>query len=204
MGGLYIIWLSDQHFYGGRTSDFRIRWDAHLNALRAGRHHNERMQRVFQKYGRFDPVVLEEIDEDLLAAEQRWLDENFEKPGCLNLSRWADRGANRGRKLTAEHRQKISEAHKGKVMSEESRKKMSAAFRKRKASPETKRRMSESQIGRKHTEESKRKMSEIAKKRGGLGPKVASEESKRKVSESLKRAYAEGRRKSPFRSASND
>ena len=52
----------------------------------------------------------------------------------------------KGRKFSAEHRRKLSEAKKGKKLSEE-----------------TKRKMSLSQKGRKHSEEAKRKMSKAKK-----------------------------------------
>lgn len=57
-GGLYVIRLSDTHYYGGRTSDFRERWCEHYRLLRSGRHKNRHMQAVFNKYGVFVPEVL--------------------------------------------------------------------------------------------------------------------------------------------------
>jgi predicted GIY-YIG superfamily endonuclease len=47
-GGIYVIRLSDTHYYGGRTVDFKKRWADHHRKLRAGLHYNFRMQRVFE------------------------------------------------------------------------------------------------------------------------------------------------------------
>ena len=54
-GGLYILWLSDFHYYGGRAKKFKTRWRNHLRDLRAGRHENPRVQTVYNKYGQFEP-----------------------------------------------------------------------------------------------------------------------------------------------------
>lgn len=87
IGGLYIVRLSDTHYYGGRARDFKFRWRSHLRDLRAGHHENPRMQAVYNKYGRFEPEVLRVLSpEEQESAEQEWLDANFRKPGCVNLS----------------------------------------------------------------------------------------------------------------------
>ena len=86
VGGIYLIRLSDTHYYGGRTGNFRVRWASHLRELREGRHNNRRMQRVFDLHGRFEPEVVEVIaPRECPDAEQAWLDANFRKPGCVNL-----------------------------------------------------------------------------------------------------------------------
>jgi len=85
-GGIYVIRLSDTHYYGGRTKNFRVRWADHLRDLREGRHYNRRMQRVYDLHGRFDPEVVSVLAPDECPdAEQAWLDANFRKPGCVNL-----------------------------------------------------------------------------------------------------------------------
>ena len=111
--------------------------------------------------------------------------------------------ASKGRKLSEEHRRKLS--FKGKKHSEESKKKNRLAHLGRKASEETKRKMrvkipwnknktkktdsrvkkiSEAVTGRKHTEESKRKI------RAARARQVFTEETRRKRGESVKRHYA--------------
>jgi len=96
-GGLYVIWLSDAHFYGGRAQSFKRRWETHFRKLQEGTHGNPRMQNVFNKYGRFEPQVLKKVHSKTgrIAAEQEWLDENQGGEGCVNISPWADGGNHR-------------------------------------------------------------------------------------------------------------
>lgn len=102
VGGIYVIRLSDTHYYGGRTGNFRVRWASHLRELREGRHNNRRMQRVFDLHGRFEPEVVEVIaPRECPDAEQAWLDANFRKPGCVNLVS-SSRGGMAGCKATPE------------------------------------------------------------------------------------------------------
>lgn len=89
LGGLYLIRLSDTHFYGGRALCFKTRWDEHLANLQSNRA-NRWMQNVYNKYGRFEPEILAILPkEEHIAAEQAWLDNNFGKPGCVNVSSYA-------------------------------------------------------------------------------------------------------------------
>lgn len=122
-GGLYIIWLSDTHYYGGRTSNFKGRCGKHLRLLEEGRHVNAHAQHVFNLYRRFDVEILEVIDDKAarIPAEQAWLDEHWGKPGCLNLSKKADGGGH-----SEGTRKKMSATRKGRRHSEGSKKKQSA------------------------------------------------------------------------------
>jgi hypothetical protein len=87
-GGLYVIWFSDTHYYGGRAVSFRGRWKRHLRGLRRGNHGNAYMQAVFNKHGRFEPEVVTVCPPgEQESIEQAWLDEHYGKAGCLNLSR---------------------------------------------------------------------------------------------------------------------
>ena len=88
-GGLYLLYLSDTHYYGGRARHFRARWRRHLTALEKGSHPNTYMQNVFNQKGRFEPEILSEILEpdQQIDAEGQWLHEHFGKEGCLNLNR---------------------------------------------------------------------------------------------------------------------
>ena len=86
-GGLYVIWLSDTHYYGGRAKSFRGRWRRHLRHLRRGGHTNPHMQAVFNQHGRFEPEVITVCPlGEQEGVEQAWLDEHYGKTGCLNLS----------------------------------------------------------------------------------------------------------------------
>lgn len=86
-GGIYLIRLSDKHYYGGRTSCFRTRFRRHLRCLKKGDHPNKHMQNVFNKYGRFEPEIIAQCPPtEQEGVEQAWLDEHYGKTGCLNLS----------------------------------------------------------------------------------------------------------------------
>lgn len=159
-GGLYIIWLSDTHYYGGRAVDFRQRWARHLRELRRGTHKNPHMQAVYNLYGRFEPCVLSVIQtkDEAQPAEQMWLDQNFGLPGCLNLSRssrnnngpWSEAtrrkllGVNRGRKMSEATRRAMSEAQRNRdwVISEDGRRRLSEASSNHRHSETTRQKMS--------------------------------------------------------------
>jgi len=113
-GGLYVIWLSDRHYYGGRTGSFHRRWADHLRALRDGAHDNRFMQRVFSGQT-FRPEAIHGIEEtsDQIEAEQSWLDENFGRPGCMNLTSSALGG---GGPITPEGRLRLSESQAGRIL----------------------------------------------------------------------------------------
>lgn len=97
-----------------------------------------------------------------------------------------------GRKLSEEHKRKISEAAKGnknsvgRIVSEETRRKLSEANRGRKLSEETKRKVGDAARGRKLSEEHKCKISEAVKGNTNSLGRVLSEETKLKLSESNK------------------
>jgi hypothetical protein len=120
---------------------------------------------------------------------------------------------NKGGKMPAFQKKKISDAHKGKKLSDETKKKMSEARRGKKLSDETKKKMSEARRGKlnpmagktgennpnygsKRSEETKSKISKgnIGKKRTPehirkykMAKKNISPETKKKISESLKK-----------------
>ena len=133
-GGLYRIKLSATHYYGGRAKSFSGRWGGHLKDLRAGVHGNSWMQNVFNKYGVFEPEVLLRLDTEAeqIAAEQQWLNENYRKGDCVNLSPYATGG--NSVVWDEEARKRHSEAHMGYVRSPESISKQVVTFR---ANPES-------------------------------------------------------------------
>jgi len=105
--------LANGRCYIGSSQRIELRWGEHKSELRSGVHHSRHLQRCWAKYGedRFKFEVLELVDGDPLAAEQRWLDqERPELNGTFNaVAPW------RGKRLSAEHRAKISASHKGRV-----------------------------------------------------------------------------------------
>ena len=206
--GLYLIRLSDTHYYGGRSEDVARRWRKHLRDLNRGCHDNSRMQAVFNLHGRFEPELIVEAPAGvaLEAIEQQWLDENFRQPGCVNLSRSADGGMMRGRRHSEETRQKMSLTRKGKPgvkPSPETRAKMSESGKNRapmsaetlrkvrahRHTDETKAKMAASHTGMVFTEEHRRNMSlhHVGTTGKKLPGRVLSEEHRRKIAESWER-----------------
>jgi group I intron endonuclease len=100
-------------FYVGSTIDARVRFQAHKRRLRVGKHQSPLLQKAWNEHGEdyFKFEVLEQLNapEDLLAAEQVWLDEYAGKPCCYN---WAtDASAPmRGKTHTDETKVKLKEA----------------------------------------------------------------------------------------------
>jgi len=99
--------------YIGSTKNLRGRWNTHRSELRNNKHSNTHLQNAFNKYGAdsFEFTIIEEVSdtEDLLAREQYYLDN---KDPEYNIAPDAEASA-RGRKLTEEHKRKISESEKG-------------------------------------------------------------------------------------------
>ena len=77
-------------FYVGSTVDSRVRFQTHRRNLKKGKHQSPHMQAAWNKYGedcfKFEIVEIVECSENLLIAEQKWLDEHAGKPHCYN---WA-------------------------------------------------------------------------------------------------------------------
>lgn len=206
-GGVYVIWLSDQHYYGGSTKSFRWRWYEHLRTLKNGTHKNPHMQAVFNQHRHFEPSIIEVItDRDpRIEAEQGWLDTHFGKVGCVNICAQAIAAPMEGRTHSAESRRKMSDAKRGKRLPKAHRQALSEAQKRRHAkdgghSEETRKRISESlqgtqrpdvadrnraSAGWKHTEEALTKIS-AAGRTGAFKGKSHSEETRQKISAALK------------------
>lgn len=137
--GIYKITnLIDNKVYIGQTVNYRKRKNSHLSSLKENKHHNEHLQRAFNKYGEnsFEMELLEECKiEELDDIEIKYIKEldtcnhdkgynmmyggqiyrEFTKEVRLKMSE-----AGKGRKFTDEHKKKISLAQKGKKISQES------------------------------------------------------------------------------------
>lgn len=199
--------------YIGSSVDIERRWTSHRSRLHRDVHKNAHLQCAWNKYGEYAFVfsVLEEVETDmLLATEQEYLNDYFDRGNCYNIAITAGTAGpfseehkhkisealkglipwNKGKEQSEEHRRKISEANKGHIVTEETRQKISKANkgnrhnRGRKHTEKARHNMSKGQKGRKHSEEAKRKMSEASKGR------KFSEETLRKMSESAKQAWA--------------
>lgn len=78
MRGIYIITsLINKRVYVGQSKDIENRWKEHKDALNAGIHPNQHLQRSWNKYGEKNFIfsILEECAEDKLTErEQYWID----------------------------------------------------------------------------------------------------------------------------------
>lgn len=84
-----IINVVNNKFYVGSAVNFEKRKARHLWRLRRGDHANKHLQAAWKKYGdqSFLFAIVQEIPEtqDLLAAENVWLQEHVGKEYCYNL-----------------------------------------------------------------------------------------------------------------------
>ena len=137
--GIYKITnLIDGKIYIGQTVNYKKRKTSHLNSLKNGNHHNEHLQRAFDKYGEDSFKIelikkcnIEELDKleryyireldacnhdkgyNMMYGGQRY--RNFTKEVRLKMSE-----AGKGRKFTEEHKKRIGLAQKGRVISRQS------------------------------------------------------------------------------------
>lgn len=143
--GIYkIINAVDNKFYVGSAVKFSKRRAAHKRKLVAGTHSNKHLQNAWNKYGpdAFVFVLVQIVgeDEDLLAAENVWLQEHVGKDYCYNIAESAtafglgksgDKNPMWGRTFTHtdEAKAKIAAASRGREVSAETRAKRSAALK---------------------------------------------------------------------------
>lgn len=154
--GIYLITCTPPggmpRYYVGQSVNVAKRLKSHQWALKSGSHHNDRMQRSWNKYGPecFSFLPLEPCADSLLnECEQWWLDEMVGRPSVFNLGTTSG-SAMRGVKFSPGHRAKISEALTGikrPAMSAELRMTVSARFKGKPKTAEEKRKNSESQMG---------------------------------------------------------
>lgn len=218
LSGVYKIQsvINPSRIYIGSTIDIYKRWEQHLRSLKSNKHHSQKLQRHFNKYGKNDLVfsILLGCDkEDLVTSEQYFID--VYKPyfnGCHKA------GSNGGFKHTDKARKKISEAwmgsknpNYGKHFSEETRRKISESMKGRKPSwtgkkrsEETRNRIRLSKIGKPNPHKGNRPSDEgirqikiklagrIPWNKGKKNPHkgyIPSEETLRKRSESMKKYH---------------
>lgn len=167
--GIYIIVNTQSgYIYIGQAQSLRKRWNEHRRDLNKGCHHNEHLQRSWNKYGEksFKFQVLENCSlEQLNEREQHYLDVYMAKGICYNMS--PDAITTRGYHHSEETRRKIGEASRNRT--DETRYKLSMAHKGNKSrtgqtnSPETRRKISESNRGKIVPPEVRRKISEAHK-----------------------------------------
>ena len=164
---------SDGKFLIGSSNHIMRRYYQHLWDLRRNIHHNPHLQNAFCLYGEpnFEIKVLEECSEgDLLIREDWWIfNRNALDPKCgfnfkpafrpvhsretckkISDSKMGDKNPMYGKKISDEHKKKISESSKIHMLG-------------RHPSIQTRFRMSISQTGKKLSEETKKKIGEASK-----------------------------------------
>jgi group I intron endonuclease len=191
-------------YVGSASVSLRQRRKCHRGLLNTGRHPNRHLQRAWVKYGEaaFAFEVLELCPPDqCVPREQVWMDTLRAADQRFGYNLAAVAGSNRGMKLSAEHRARLSAANTGRRMpehvrellvslntgakrSEESRRRMSEAHVGKKMSPETRAKMSAAHKGKVRSAEHCRRLSEVQEGR------VFTEEHRRKLSEAAERRCA--------------
>ena len=155
-------------FYIGSSKNIDMRWREHVNCLKANRHGNSRLQRVWNKYGpeTFVFEVIKECDEKyILQEEQMLLNQFWDDENCLNIAKDAQRpraGIKRspesiqkqrekliGRKLSEEHKEKLRIAGIGRKLTDADKKKISDFRKGKKLTPEHIQKLSEAHQGSK-------------------------------------------------------
>jgi group I intron endonuclease len=100
------------HFYYGSSVNIPSRFQNHLNKLRTKKHRNGRLQRLYDKYGEHSLMfeIVEYCDAiSVLNYEQKYIDDNFENPKCINFCKHA-KAPMAGLTFSEDHKRKMSES----------------------------------------------------------------------------------------------
>lgn len=164
--------------YVGQSTDIEGRWLCHQTGRARGQ---PKLDRAFLKYGSgaftYDILEVCEADVDVLnKLEVKWgvllraIEDGYNCKlggrGCVVVSEETRRRISqgqKGKKLSADHIEKIRKMNKGRVHTAETRAKVSAAGMGRRCTAETREKRSRSLKGRKFSEEHRRKLSERMK-----------------------------------------
>ena len=201
-----IYWLEDSRtgemrYVGQTTKDLKHRLNDHCKNRSAAKSHNARWIRQLKKCGLYPKIHLLQTLPDrtsLDEAEIYWI-AHFRSLGC-NLTNIQHGGRSNHNEFSVASRQKISIIHKGKKLSDEHKQKLSIAHigkpgpnKGKKLTDEHKQKLSIAQIGKfgpnkgkKFTDEHKQKLSIAKKGKPGhnKGKKIGpcSDETKQKMS----------------------
>lgn len=167
MQGIYCIKnLITNKSYIGQANNIVQRWNRHKSDLNKQIHHNNHLQRAWNKYGEqnfeFEIIEIVENCDYLQDKEAYWIKhfKSIDRKFGYNI-----REAGINSPISEETKLKISKANTGRKFSKEHKEKLSIAGKKRVLSDETKLKISKALIGKKHSKEFCRKISDALKGR---------------------------------------
>ena len=171
---------SDKFYIGSASQSFEKRLRVHISELRAGRHHNQPIQRAYVKYGEsaivMEPIIICDpkdcVPMEVLAV--RFMRPSYNASSVSNTRKGVIASAetkaklskaHKGKTLTEEHKKNISIGLIGKyVMSDKHREALSDRMTGRTVSLSTREKLRAANIGKKQTRETKEKMSKAHSK----------------------------------------
>lgn len=168
---VYMITIGN-YFYYGSSKNYRKRKNDHINRLQKNKHENPIVQNVWNKYSdqfRIKILAKFETKQDMLDAEQRFLDLFVDNEYCMNICKKSTHpnvrqgenhhhygiGPMKGRKFTQEHKDKIRVANQGKVRSLNQKKQISETVTELWKDPEYRKKISQKKKGRPLSEDHK-------------------------------------------------
>ena len=119
---IYQLHFNNGTYYIGSTKDLKKRIACHRSRSYSDKPFNKRLARTWRKYGEPSIIVMGtyEQEQDMLEAEQFYLNVSISDKDCLNQNPNADRGGcPKGTKFSDETKRRISESSKGKAKSKE-------------------------------------------------------------------------------------
>jgi group I intron endonuclease len=115
--GIYRLNGPKGYYYIGSSNQIERRTTKHFQHLRENKHINKHLQNVYNKYKGFSwtwECIKKAPETRLLKEEQKYLNTHFGTELCLNLVPTANKPPSwKGKKLSDEHKSKISVAKKG-------------------------------------------------------------------------------------------
>ena len=169
--GIYCIENTFNHKkYIGQSKDIDTRWKKHIYELTHNKHHNDYLQKSWNKYGKenFRFYNLERCCFEMLDEKERyWIDyyDTLDRNCGYNLK---DGGQNGGSTLTIETREKLSKSIRKSYENFDLRNLRRKNALAQWSNPKIKEKISKENngmYGKKHSEESKKRMSEHSKGR---------------------------------------
>jgi group I intron endonuclease len=195
--------MTNGKIYVGCSVDIRQRLFKHIKELFAHKHHSQKLQRAWDKYGAsvFTAEILELVENhhDLLAREQMILDRDrpYDSDKGYNICHQARNrlgvksspetcakigAAHKGKKLSREQIEQMRQANLGKKHTQETKRKIAEASRGRKASPETCAKIGQAHRGKKLSPAQKEFLHNLHQGNQYWVGKRHAEETKRKIS----------------------